>query len=269
MVKIPLKWVGGKRKEIKFYKQWLEVEYNRYIEVFGGGLSTLFYLNPKNKGIIINDLNEKLMQFYHDLAHNREQMIEELKTMENTPEFYYKMRDAFNGKIALDSLDSSIFMYINKTCFSGMQRYNSKNEFNTPYGHYKTFHPWNFLTEEASNLLKRATMMNDDFEEVFKQCKKGDLVFLDPPYLSTFSTYTIQKGTGKAEFTEEDHIRLHKCFVETEAKCLMVISDLGIIRELYNGYIKEEYDKNYAINVKNRMKDVTEARHLIIANYDI
>lgn len=256
-----IKYSGGKRKEIKFFEKYIPQKFNRYIEPFFGGGAVYFYLEPENA--IINDLNNNLIDFYKTLATNRELIIEQLSTLENNEETYYKMRDMLNNKIQKEYLDAVIYYYINKTCFSGMIRYNSKGEFNVPFGWYKKVDFTKLLTEEASNLLSKATITNVDFEEVFNQAEEDDFIFLDPPYMSVFQNYNPNG------FSEEDQKRLFECFKSTKAKCLLVISDLGIIRELYKDYIKEEYQKTYSINVKDRMKKNNNVTHLIITNYDI
>lgn len=267
-----IKYTGGKKQEIPIFKKWLNIEYDRYVEPFVGGGAVFFYLEPKKA--LINDLNPQLINFYNDVAFNREKLINELKTMKNEEAFYYKIRDMYNGITEKEYSDSAIFAYINRTAFSGMIRHSKgkkdeygnwieKPKFNVPFGRYSTYHPWTFFTESASELLKRTEIQNKDFSEIFNQLTENDFVFLDPPYMSTFDKY-MPDG-----FDVEQHKKLAEAFKNSPAKILAVISDMGIIRDLYKDYIKEEYDKNYAINIRNRMKDVTEAKHLIITNYEM
>lgn len=267
-----IKYTGGKRQEIKYFEDWLNVDYERYVEPFVGGGAVYFHLKPENA--LINDLNTQLINFYKDVAFKRDELITELKTMKNEEEFYYKIRQMYNDEIPKEFSDAAIFAYINRTAFSGMIRHSKgkkdengnwlvKPKFNIPYGRYKSFKPWDFLTVEASELLQRTDIRNEDFSTIFEELTDKDFVFLDPPYMSTFDKY-LPDGFG-----EDQQIKLAECFKNSPAKILAIISDMGIIRELYKDYIKGEYDKNYAINVRNRMKDVTEAKHLIIANYDI
>lgn len=267
-----IKYTGGKKQEIPLFNKWLNVEYERYVEPFVGGGAVYFHLEPKNA--LINDLNPQLINFYNTVANDRENLINELKTMKNEEDFYYKIRDMYNEVIPKEFSDAAIFAYINRTAFSGMIRHSQgkkdkngnwieKPKFNVPFGRYKTFHPWDFLTEDASKLLQATEIKNEDFSKIFEELTDKDFVFLDPPYMSTFDKY-MPDG-----FDIEQHKKLAECFKNSPAKILAVISDMGIIRELYSDYIKEEYDKNYAINIRNRMKDVTEAKHLVITNYNI
>lgn len=94
-------------------------------------------------------------------------------------------------------------------------------------------------------------------------CKNDDFVFLDPPYDCIFSDYGNQEY--KDGFNEESHRRLANDFANLPCKALMVIGRTPLTEELYNGYIVEEYKKNYAVNIRNRFK--VSAKHIVVANY--
>jgi len=231
----------------------------------------LFDMQPKKA--VINDYNSELINVYKIVKDNPVKLLELLEKHKenNNEDYYYNVRALDRDsryKMMTDEEKAARIIYLNKTCFNGLFRVNQAGQFNSPYGRYKTTMEKiaSFITEEASQLLQRTLILNEDFEEVFNRIKdiENPFIFLDPPYISTFHHYNGSDG-----FTIEDHERLAKCFKEIHGKCLLIINDHPIVRELYADYIKDSYDKNYAINVKNRMKDVTEARHLIIANYDI
>lgn len=256
-----IKYSGGKRREIKFFQHWIPDNYDKYIEPFVGGGAVYFYLEPQKS--IINDINKDLINFYKTLANNRDKLIKEVDSLKNNEETYYKIRDMMNGFIDKEYMSATIYAYINRTAFSGMVRYNSKGHFNVPFGRYKNYNPSNFFTLEASELLQRTEILNIDFEKIFEISNEDDFLFLDPPYDSTFKDY-VPGG-----FSIKDQKRLAKCFKNSKSKCLLVISDTPLIRELYKDYIKEEYHKTYAINVKNRMLKNNSTKHLIITNYDL
>lgn len=257
-----IKYNGGKSRELKTIKPYFP-EFDKYVEPFVGGGSVFFDLELK--GAAINDLNPVLVNFYKDVAFNREQLIAELQELENTEECYYKVRSMFNGEIENPYLMSTLYAYLNRCSFSGMVRYNSKGDYNTPFGRYKNYYPWKFFTEEASELLRNTNITNDSFEVLFEKYNSPEYFFYcDPPYLSPFRDYV-----PFAKFDEEEHIRLAELFKTTKSKVMINISDLGIIRELYQDYIVHEYDKTYAFNVKDRMRENNNVKHLIITNYDI
>ena len=261
-----IKYPGGKRNEIKYFEKYIPNEYIRYVEPFVGGGAVFFHLEPKRA--LINDLNENLIDFYKSLSSNSNKIIKELKEMKNEEDFFYTIRDMFNSKIEPKYSKASMFFYLNKTAYSGVSRYNKKGEFNTPYGRYKNYNPWKFITKESIDLLKRTEIMNKDFTEIFKLLNENDFVFLDPPYMSDFKQYSVQKD-GDNGFSEQKQFELAECFKNSKAKCLMVISDLGIIRNLYKDYIKDEYEKKYSVNAKNQKENKNVVKHLIITNYNL
>jgi len=157
-----LKWAGGKRQLLKEIETLLPEEISKthrincYIEPFVGGGAVLFYLlsNYDVKEVIINDINSDLMLTYRVIQSNVDELINELRKIEGEflslneekrREFYYKdLRLKFNMQDVTKSLTkteliqrAALMIALNKTCFNGLFRQNSKGEFNVPYGRYK------------------------------------------------------------------------------------------------------------------------------------
>ena len=275
-----LKYRGGKSKEIKFYEKYFRIEYNRFFEPFFGGGATYFYFEP-NKAVI-NDLNNKLISFYNDVKYNFNQLKLELNQLQyiyeenqlefetlkkcnpnkkihnNNEDLYYEMRKEFNypsGKY----LHGTVYYFINKTAYSGMIRYNKKGEFNVPYGRYKNFNT-NLITNKHYELLKNTEIYNLDYAKIFEMATPNDIMFLDPPYDCVFNDYGNDDG-----FNEEDQRRLAEEYKNLNTRALMIVAKTPLTEELYSKFIVEEYDKNYAVNIRNRFK--SEAKHIIIKNY--
>ena len=275
-----LKYRGGKSKEIKFYEKYFRIEYDRYFEPFFGGGATYFYFEP-NKAVI-NDLNNKLIGFYNDVKYNFNQLKLELNQLQyiyeenqlefetlkkcnpnkkihnNNEDLYYEMRKEFNypsGKY----LHGTVYYFINKTAYSGMIRYNKKGEFNVPYGRYKNFNT-NLITNKHYELLKNTEIYNLDYAKIFEMATPNDIMFLDPPYDCIFNDYGNDDG-----FNEEDQRRLAEEYKNLNTRALMIVAKTPLTEELYSKFIVEEYDKNYAVNIRNRFK--SEAKHIIIKNY--
>lgn len=173
----------------------------------------------------------------------------------------YKINNAFK---------SAIFLFIRNFAYSGMFRYNSRGEFNVPYGgigyNRKNFHKKvDYLkTKELKSLLDFTIIENEDFEDFFELHKptNNDFVFLDPPYDSEFSTY------AKNEFTRKDQERLAQYLInKCKAKWMMIIKNTEFIFELYNnkGLNIRSFDKTYLVSFMNRNNRETE--HLMITNY--
>ena len=278
-----IKYRGGKSKEINNFIEFIPNQYDRYIEPFAGGAALFFYLAPN--AALINDINSRLVNFYSavrddfdslkaeltrlELTYRSNQMeYEQIKMkdksrhVENKNEaLYYLLRDMYNGIIEKKYLDATLYYFINKTSYSGMLRFNSKGEFNVPFGRYKNFNT-QLVSEEHSGLLKRTEITNEDYSEIFNRCTVNDFVFLDPPYDCIFTDYGNIEQNG---FAEDDHRRLAQDFRNLESKSLMVIGKTPLTEELYRPFIRAEYSKTYAVNIRNRFK--SESTHLIVTNF--
>jgi DNA adenine methylase len=279
-----IKYRGGKSKEIPHIMWHIPRFTGRYIEPFIGGGALYFYLEPREA--IINDINKQLINFYKGVRNNFQKLRKELDEIETlyeinrrdyetlkakTPDervedrneaLYYLLRDMFNNKVSKEYSDALLYYFINKTAYSGMIRYNADGDFNVPYGRYK-----HFGTQQISlshcELLKRTEIHNVDYSKIFNMCADNDFVFLDPPYDCAFSDYgNVEYKDG---FNEDSHRRLAEDFKNFSCKALMVIGKTPLTEELYRQFIVDEYEKSYAVNIRNRFK--SEAKHLVIANY--
>lgn len=258
-----IKYRGGKSKEIKNFLQFIPRDYDRYVEPFAGGAALYFYLEPQLA--LINDINSKLIDFYLAVQNNYEQLKKELVNLESVyhsnqieyevlkqsevvPGFvenknealYYLLRDMYNGKIEKKYLDATLYYFINKTSYSGMLRFNSKGEFNVPFGRYKNFNT-EMVSEEHRALLRRTEITQMDYSKVFDKCSTNDFVFLDPPYDCVFTDYG---NIGEKDFSEQSQIKLAEDFRNLPAKSLMIIGKTELTQRLYEPYIKAEYSKN-------------------------
>lgn len=278
-----IKYAGGKSREIEVIKRFIPEYTGRYIEPFLGGGALYFYLEPEKS--IINDVNSKLIEFYLGIRNEFPQIKKELSSIENqyvsnrmdfekrkgkadikvedaNEKLYYQMRNFFNNNSKPDFHPATIYFFINKTAYSGMIRYNREGKYNVPYGRYKNFNT-ELVSKSHSELLKRSEIYCEDYKKIFDMSDEDDFIFLDPPYDCVFSNYGNKEMVNG--FTEEMHKKLAKDFKKLKAKALMVIGKTPFIEELYKDYIIYEYDKKYAVNIKNRFN--TETKHLIITNY--
>ncbi|WP_062051522.1 Dam family site-specific DNA-(adenine-N6)-methyltransferase [Bacillus sp. JCM 19034] len=281
-----LKYRGGKSKEIQFFNHYIPQDFKTYYEPFFGGGSVYFYLEPQRAKI--NDVNSRLINFYRSVSEDYDTLRNELSEIQQiyeanrkiyeerkleTPElrveddnepFYYELRDMYNHLIPQRYSDAALYYFINKTSYSGMIRYNNKGEFNVPYGRYKNFNT-QLLTRGHSELLQRAEINNKDYSNLFNEMTENDFMFLDPPYDTTFSDYGNIEFTG--DFDEEHHRRLALDFRNLTGNALLIIGSTPLIEELYRPFIRERYQKSYAVNIRNRFR--SESEHLIITNYTI
>ena len=246
------KWSGGKRNEIPLFKKYYPKEFNKFIEAF-----------VKTK-----------INFYKQISLGHAEEIYELVTSFGVGEMeYYIVRGGgkklVKGEVPFnpqnDIEKAAKFYYLRKTCFRGMLRYNEKGEFNIPWGRYKTVSFEELKNQEYSDLLSRTDIMIGDYVKVFeKYNSEENFCFIDQPYDSVFNDY------GFDNFDRQKQIELSEIFKTTQNKCLMVVGGSDFIRELYDGYIKFEYPKNYAFKIHSgRVGDEINVNHLVITNYEI
>lgn len=209
-----VKWAGGKRKLtpilIENFPQEFDPLKHRYFEPFIGGGALMFALGQPNseinvpgKNIFINDMNPELTNTYEVIRDNVTVLIKELEILLNciNEKTYYEIRAKVpRGKVKR----AARFIYLNKTCFNGLWRVNSKGQFNVPFG--KAKNPSLFVEANlraCSERLKGATITNLDFEKAVAKARKGDLVYFDPPYIplsasASFSAYA-KEGFGQQQ----------------------------------------------------------------------
>ena len=279
-----IKYRGGKSKELPYLINHIPNYQGRYIEPFFGGGAMFFHLEPEEA--IINDINARLMDFYNAVKYNYIELRTELQEIENiytanradfdnlkklhptervednNEEFYYLLRNMYNGLIESRYSNAALYYFINKTAYSGMIRYNSRGEYNVPYGRYKNFNT-NLITEEHHRLLTNTEIFNCDYREIFNLSDENDFMFLDPPYDCIFSDYG--NNEYRDGFNEDSHRQLANDFYNLGCRAMMVIGATPLTRELYGNNIIAEYGKNYAVNIRNRFQ--SEAIHIIVTNY--
>ena len=279
-----IKYRGGKSREIQCFQKYIPCEYKRFFEPFLGGGAVYFYLEPESA--VINDINMNVINFYKDVQKHYPKMRKQLDQLQalyeanqadykelksRTPEervenrneaLYYRIRDMFNGKIPKEYLESVIYYFINKTAYSGMIRYNTSGEYNVPFGRYANFNT-NIITKEHSELLKKADILCGDYTDAFNMATSRDFMFLDPPYDCIFNDYgNLELEDG---FNEDEHRRLAEDYKNLSCKALMVIGRTPLTEELYGKYIRDEYFKSYAVNIRNRFK--SDSKHIVVMNY--
>lgn len=279
-----IKYRGGKSREVQYFEKYIPHEFDTYFEPFLGGGAVYFYLEPSSA--VINDINSDVVNFYRDVQKHYPKMRKQLdelqamyetnqeaykelkaknpdKRVENRNEaLYYRIRDMFNGKIPKEYLESVIYYFINKTAYSGMIRYNSAGEYNVPFGRYANFNT-NIITKKHSDLLKKAEILCGDYTDAFNMATSRDFMFLDPPYDCIFNDYgNLELEDG---FNEDEHRRLAQDYKNLSCKALMVIGRTKLTEELYSDYIRDEYFKSYAVNIRNRFK--SDSKHIVVMNY--
>lgn len=266
-----VKWAGGKKQLLGQFKDYFPKDINRYLEPFVGGGSVAFSIikNHKPEDVIISDSNEELINAYKVIRDNTNELIEKLKQYKSVhnKDNYYKVRNLQPEKLSKIER-AARFIYLNKTCFNGLYRVNSKGRFNVPLGSSK--HPAILMEDdlkEISSLLQKVMIKHMSFENVMNYAQKGDFIYLDPPYYplkkgKSFTTYT------KEAFLEKEQKKLSEVFRDLDKKgCKVMLSnsDTDFIKALYKGYNIDTVQASRMIN-----SDATKRgkiSELVIRNY--
>ena len=271
-----VKWAGGKTQLLEVIESHLPETFNRYFEPFVGGGALLFKLQPK--AFSINDSNEELICVYKCLENNElfELLKKELlKHEENHSEkYYYQVRemDKLEGFNKLPIyVRAARMIYLNKACFNGLYRVNSKGYFNVPSGKKKVVNCFDKKTFDNLNLFfknRKPVITNIDFEDAVKNAKTGDFVYFDPPY-DTWEDKNSFTSYDKNAFGKEEQVRLAKVFKELSDKGIYVMlsnHNTKFINELYKGFHITIVPAKRMINSKADGRG--EVEEVIVTNYE-
>jgi DNA adenine methylase len=236
MNKAFLKWAGGKSQLLDKITALMPPmsSKGRYIEPFVG--SGVVALNMPHREIIIGDVNEGLMMCWRGLQEYGEQFIEVCRgyftSAMNTEEAFYTYRDSFN---ALPS--GQLFLYLNRHCFNGLCRFNSKGKFNVPFGRYSNPYFPEAELRHAFEVSKRMNVWTAGFMNVMNMARAGDVVYCDPPYLpiSETSNFTAYSKGGFSMVEQENLARAARQISKRGATVIVSNNDVPLARELYKG----------------------------------
>ena len=269
-----IKWVGGKRQLLDEIRKRVPDNFNCYYEPFIGGGALLCDLEPDKA--VINDYNEELTNLYKIIKKSPRKLITllEYHKANNNSDYYYKLRniDRTNQYNELSNIEKAArLIYLNKVCFNGLYRVNSKGEFNVPYGKY--VNPTIYSEDDIlafHNYLKQhnVAILTGDFTKAISKASSGDFVYFDPPYapLSATSSFTSYSDVG---FSANDQVRLkHTCdkLNNKGIKFLLSNSNCDFIKELYKDYIIEFVDAKRSINSKGSGRG--KIKEVLVRNYE-
>jgi len=233
-----LKWAGGKSSLIPQLLRHFPKKFDRYIEPFLGGGAVYLSLGLKAPSIV-NDLNPEIINLYEAVRDTPQDLMTELDRLgkQYSERFYYALR-ASQPRSRVKKAARTLFL--NKTCFNGLYRQNSKGEFNVPFGKRPRL-PKLYETHQVLQLsrqLKKTLLLNKDFERVIQMAGPGDFIYCDPPYepVSVTSSFNSYTGSG---FTKKDQVRLlNACNAAVERGAQVAISNSAVpfIRKLFRDW---------------------------------
>lgn len=289
-----IKWVGGKSQLIEQLEALLPADFAEwenvtYIEPFVGGGAMLFYMlqtHPNISRAVINDINPDLTTCYKTVRDNPDALIISLKRIqaeyysltneEERKAFYMSRREEFNQKEHDDVRNTTLFFFLNRTCFNGLYRVNKSGLFNVPFGKYETPMICDPTTIYAdSELLQRVEIMTGDYQKTIDKACGNTLFYFDPPYrplnaTSSFNDYAKEAFNDLAqrrlkEFCDKVENAGYK-FMLSNSDCSSANPDDLFFEDLYLAYQIERVwaSRNINANASKRGK-LTE---LLIRNYN-
>jgi DNA adenine methylase len=241
-----LKWAGGKRQLLPKILPLIPKFEGIYYEPFFGGGAVFFELKPKKA--ILNDINDELINLYNVFKNSHEinKLISILKFHEDnhSKNHFLSIRN-IDRDPKFKHLDSTVraarFLYLNKACFNGLYRVNSKGFFNVPFNNsvrVDLVDDDNFLKLEKYLKENNINFHSKNYQDVLKNITDKDFVYFDPPYdviddKNSFTTYSSYK------FGKEEQIKLANYCNELSSngvKWLLSNHDTKLIQQLYIGY---------------------------------
>jgi DNA adenine methylase len=270
-----LKWAGGKLQLIEQFENLFPHKFRNYYEPFIGSGAVFFYVKSKLKPnkVLLSDTNEELINCFLMVRDKPSELVELLLNYrkKHSKEYYYAVRSIESNR--LDSVNRAArLIYLNKTCFNGLYRVNSKGQFNVPFGDYES--PSIFdkkILFQASQLLQGVDLQVMTFEKVLDFAGKDDFVYLDPPYIPLSKTSSFTRYS-KSDFSMKEQKQLSEVFETLDSRgCFVMLSnsDHALTRELYRHYKKN----TVVVRAKRMINSVGSKRgainELIITNYNI
>ena len=284
-----IKWVGGKSQLLEKIKEKYPSKIEKYCEPFVGG-AVLFDLLSKfqPRTVLINDINKELINTYTQIRNNCSEMIFQLsaiqiiyqnQTTEENKKFFYEKRNRYNelkvNENEVENLEKAVlFIFLNKTCFNGLYRVNSKGLFNVPFNNAK-----NPLLCDNENLRNCSALLQNVEMKVgdYKKCKSfiddKTFVYIDPPYRPLTKTATFTSYSENS-FSDKEQIELRNFITEISNKGANVLASNSdpkninendeFFDELYSNFEIERVSASRMIN--SNAKKRSSINELLISN---
>ena len=286
MAKPFIKWAGGKTQLLTQFENILphnleEAEHFTYIEPFVGGGAMLFHMLQKYTNIgrvIINDINPNLITAYRVIRDTPERLITDLKMLqrefrqnsneEARKEYFLRIRKSYNEDTHNDVTNTAMFIFLNRTCFNGLYRVNSKGYFNVPFGKYTnpTICDEELLLED-SKILQNVEILCGDYTLIERYVDNNTFIYFDPPYrpLSTTSSFTsYSKETRLAHFFARLSRYGCKMMLSNSDCCAQNPNDT-FFENLYGNFIIDKVHASRFVNaIPSKRGKLTE---ILVRNY--
>src|SRR5690242_17976815 len=242
-----LKWVGGKAQLLKQFEKFFPKQIERFVEPFVGGGAVFFHLKQRfpQMRAFLRDNNDELINAYIAVRDFPRELMRRLDrhlaafNAERENYFYLVRGDHHLATTTRTVERAARMIFLNKTCFNGLWRVNSRGEFNVPIGSHKNpalYDEQNIYA--ASRALQGIHLVTQDFRDTIRQTRRGDFVYIDPPYYPVSPTASFTSYT-KDDFGEEQQHELAAYFTDAANRGVSLMlsnSDTEFIRHLYRNF---------------------------------
>ncbi|HEX4920365.1 MAG TPA: DNA adenine methylase [Candidatus Bathyarchaeia archaeon] len=260
-----VKWAGGKGRLVRELLSHVPAGFGDFYEPFLGGGAFFFALTTQAARFDahLSDLNLELIATYNQIKENPEDLIAVLSRLQDEYEHATSKSEYYYGKrstVPTSNLETvARFIFLNKTCYNGLFRVNSRGEFNVPFGRYA--HPRILDAENIRAVSKalrhtNAELSISDFRKSIANCRKNDLVYLDPPYqpVSRTSSFTDYTPDGFSSMDQEVLAEEFEKLVARGCTVLLSNSDTSFTRTLYREYDTRIVTVNRPINSNGSLR---------------
>ena len=286
-----VKWVGGKSQLLNEIRRKYPQNIEKYCEPFVGGGAVLFDILQKfqPKKVLINDINKELINTYYQVKNNCEDLISQLNelqekykglALEEKKKLFYEKRNRFNelkvNENEVENLEkATLFIFLNKTCFNGLYRVNSKGFFNVPFNNAKN----PLICDEdnlrsCSYLLQNVTLKVGDYKECDSFIDEMTFVYIDPPYRPLTQTAAFT-SYSENQFSDKEQIELAQFIEKLSTNGATVVASNSdpknsdendnFFDELYADFEIERVFASRMVNSKGNGRGVI--KELLIANF--
>lgn len=280
MIYSPLKWVGGKGRVTNFILEHAPKSFSNYHESFVGSGSVFLAVKQMIGGSRewhISDTNPHLICWWKTIQSKVDEMLVELCDIRATyesgerKENYHALRKEFNERIELDVRKAALFMFLCRTAFNGLVRYNSKGHFNSAWGNQTGGQHQNSFVFDSEHLIALSKILDSSvfikhasYEET--NCENGDFAFFDPPYVALGERKIDALSYSKNGFTDKDQIEFANWCQTKRSNYLMICNhDTEFVRNCFGNFNFLSYDlmKSFSGSSSSRKK----TKEIIIKNF--
>jgi len=269
-----LKWAGGKQRLLAQYKAYFPTDFNHYFEPFIGGGAVFYHLwNTRRLSgtAFLFDYNQELINAYQVVRDKIEELVDVLAIhkKKHGKDYYYKIRNLDRQDADLSGVERAArTIYLNRTCYNGLYRVNSKGEYNVPIGSYKNPEIlYDHALRSASAALQGICIEAKDFRDIVDCAQAGDFLYFDPPYDPVSKTASFTSYTA-GNFGDEDQRDLAHIFALLAQKgclCMLSNSHTPFILDLYQDFRIETVKASRAINSDPNGRGYT--KEVVVLNY--